>query len=81
MAVKVHQGFLQLYNAFAAALRRDIAADDPGRVFVAGHSLGGALATLAALDIRLAQPNARASSSLMTLPNAPPVVKGVPPYG
>lgn len=51
-AVRVHSGFLRVYNQLRPRLMRLVAAAPPGTPLVlCGHSLGGALATLAALDL------------------------------
>ncbi len=49
---KVHEGFLQTYTLFRADIKKSLA-EIAGRiqVFVAGHSLGAAVATLAVPDI------------------------------
>jgi triacylglycerol lipase len=49
---KVHEGFSELYMTFNGALLTALKAHAAGNVYVAGHSLGAALATLAAIDIR-----------------------------
>jgi triacylglycerol lipase len=49
---KVHDGFLHAYNLVRAAIIGTFEDLDPGsRLFIAGHSLGGALATLAVPDL------------------------------
>ncbi len=49
---KVHDGFLQTYNAIRTEILESLAATDPkARISIAGHSLGGALTTLALPDI------------------------------
>lgn len=47
----VHEGFAQLYSEVKDAMLQAVAARSPRRVVVAGHSLGGALALLSALDL------------------------------
>jgi alpha-beta hydrolase superfamily lysophospholipase len=54
----VHSGFLGAYDSIKTKLFRIVdqvtasrSAEDPWVVFVTGHSLGGALATLAAYDV------------------------------
>jgi triacylglycerol lipase len=49
---KVHEGFAQVYDKFRATILESLKSVAPGkRLFLAGHSLGAALATLAAPDI------------------------------
>ena len=49
---KVHTGFLQTYNLFRPAIKEALEGARPGRrLFIAGHSLGGALATVALPDV------------------------------
>jgi hypothetical protein len=49
---KVHDGFLQTYNAVRKNIMESLAATDPrAKLYVAGHSLGAALTTLALPDI------------------------------
>ncbi len=50
---EVHAGFLDVYASLRESLLAAVAAlRGSSRIFIAGHSLGGALATLAAPDIR-----------------------------
>ncbi len=49
---KVHDGFVQTYEIFRKAINDGLnRIGTRGRLFIAGHSLGGALATIAAPDI------------------------------
>ena len=48
---RVHEGFCAAYEAVSDQILDEIKKRKPARVYVTGHSLGGALATLAALDI------------------------------
>ena len=49
---KVHEGFLQTYNVFRRAIIDTLGALDTRKgLLIAGHSLGSALATLAAQDL------------------------------
>jgi triacylglycerol lipase len=49
---RVHDGFIQTYDAFRTSIHDGLGrAGRRGRLFIAGHSLGGALATLAASDL------------------------------
>lgn len=51
-AARVHSGFLRVYTQLRPRLLRLVAGVPPGTSLVlCGHSLGGALATLAALDL------------------------------
>ncbi|GBF94141.1 alpha beta-hydrolase [Raphidocelis subcapitata] len=59
-AMRIHSGFMVMWNAssmaatFKDAYARLLAAHPRGPTFVLGHSMGGALAHLAAMDLRLA---------------------------
>jgi pimeloyl-ACP methyl ester carboxylesterase len=57
----VHSGFLLAYNVVAPTVLRTIyaqvAAYPSYKIVVAGHSLGGAIASIAALSIKAALPN------------------------
>jgi predicted lipase len=49
---RAHEGFLQSYAAVAGAIRAGLGGlDGASRIYVAGHSLGAALATLALPDL------------------------------
>jgi len=51
---QVHRGFLRAYRGIRASIQGCISAEpDPIDVNIIGHSLGGALATLAAADLHL----------------------------
>lgn len=52
----VHRGFLRAYESIRPGLITAFTEIEPGHVYVTGHSLGGALAILAALDIRMQFP-------------------------
>lgn len=54
----MHSGFLAAYDSVRSKVSRVVAqvtasrsADNPWQVFITGHSLGGALATLAAYEM------------------------------
>ncbi|MEM6760895.1 MAG: lipase family protein [Pseudomonadota bacterium] len=59
----VHSGFMDIYSRMRSEVQRMISGAKPQRIHFVGHSLGGALATLAAVDF--AQ-NATATSHLYT---------------
>jgi len=70
---RVHTGFLRLYDQLAPQVRRTANQLDPKLpCYVTGHSLGGALATLAIAD--LAQTNRALSSQLQLYSYAAPRV-------
>lgn len=46
----VHTGFATIYDSMRTDVKRIIAGANPARMHFVGHSLGGALATLAAID-------------------------------
>ena len=48
---RVHKGFRRAYEEVRTKMLEEIDRRHPSRVFVTGHSLGGAIATFAALDI------------------------------
>ena len=50
--VEVHWGFLEAYSSVREAVIQTIKNDDHTRVICTGHSLGGALAVLCALDVQ-----------------------------
>jgi dienelactone hydrolase len=55
-SIPTHQGFLDQYMTVAEGIRSDLAslkeAGKAKKILVCGHSMGGALATLCALDMR-----------------------------
>jgi triacylglycerol lipase len=49
---KIHEGFVQTYNLFREEIRETLEKTGfGGKLYIAGHSLGGALATIALPDI------------------------------
>jgi len=46
----VHSGFLEVYNTYMPVIDETIRARDPQHIFITGHSLGGAVATLMAIN-------------------------------
>jgi predicted lipase len=64
---QVHTGFLRLYDDLKGQVRRAVNRLNPGLpCFVAGHSLGGALATLATADLANNYPNFKDQLRLYT---------------
>lgn len=51
-AIGVHAGFIAAYKSVRDALHRLVEQYEPETVYTTGHSLGGALAALGALDLR-----------------------------
>ena len=50
--VKVHHGFISAYKSVREAVHQEVKNSPHQRVICTGHSLGGALATLCALDLQ-----------------------------
>lgn len=64
---KVHQGFLELYQSLAQQVQEAAKTLNPALpCYITGHSLGGALATLAALDLALQFPKLKSRIQLYT---------------
>lgn len=64
---QVHTGFLRLYDDLKGQVRRAVNRLNPSLpCFVAGHSLGGALATLASADLASNYPNVKDQLRLYT---------------
>ncbi len=53
---KVHKGFLDAWRDVEAAVRGKIAGTGPRRIWICGHSLGGALAKVAAASLHFGNP-------------------------
>ena len=49
----IHSGFLEVYNNFRNNLIHKIKELKPTQIFIAGHSLGGAIATICGLDLKI----------------------------
>jgi len=49
--IKVHQGFICQYKSIRDDIQHHLATTDYDKVYVIGHSLGGALATLCIVDL------------------------------
>ncbi|WP_088889653.1 lipase family protein [Leptolyngbya ohadii] len=64
---RVHTGFLRLYNRLSRQVRQAASTLNPSLpCFIAGHSLGGALATLAAADLAYHYPTLKDQIRLYT---------------
>lgn len=64
---KVHAGFLDLYQSLAAQVQEAAKTFNPALpCYITGHSLGAALATLAALDLALTIPKLKSRIQLYT---------------
>lgn len=50
--IMVHRGFNKAYRSVRSRIHNFIKTNNVGRIFVCGHSLGGALATLCAVDMQ-----------------------------
>lgn len=50
---KVHAGWLTAYRSVRGEILKKFDANTPSKIFVTGHSAGGALAILAAFDLRM----------------------------
>lgn len=60
-AVKVHYGFIQAFSSVRDAILQMVRDSKQHKVLTTGHSLGGALAVLAALDVRQNVPDKQVS--------------------
>ena len=54
----VHSGFIQVYNNFRNDLIHKIKQLNPSQILIGGHSLGGAIATICGLDLKIMGYNA-----------------------
>ena len=63
--VEVHNGFHRAYQRLRPEILSALAPHRGKNLYVFGHSLGGAMATMCAFDIGLNQPNSFASRTLM----------------
>lgn len=52
----VHAGFMDLYNRYSSQIKGLVDASDKKPLVIVGYSLGGALATLAALELSVERP-------------------------
>ena len=59
--VKVHNGFISAYKSVREAIHSQVKNSPHQRVICTGHSLGGALATLCALDVQYNFPDKQVS--------------------
>lgn len=50
--IRVHKGFINAYKSVREIIHKSIKNLNPKYIFVCGHSLGGALSTLCAVDIQ-----------------------------
>jgi triacylglycerol lipase len=60
-AIKVHLGFVDAYSSVRDAILNGAKNSKHSHIITTGHSLGGALATLAAMDIKLNVPGRQVS--------------------
>jgi triacylglycerol lipase len=57
-SIRVHSGFYKAYCSVREKIKNLISETPNARIFISGHSLGGALALLCALDIQYHNPEA-----------------------
>ena len=62
----VHKGFLTTYMKLRGEIVRALSVDEPVHLYITGHSLGGAMASLMGLDMALNFPNRFSTITVIT---------------